>query len=42
MRIKWENESKSQATALRAGQAAGEIGPVIDQLSKDKILRKNE
>jgi len=29
----------SKATALKAGQEAGEIGPVIDQASKDKILR---
>merc|ERR1712232_343424 len=29
----------SKAKALRAGQEAGEIGPVIDEASKDKILR---
>jgi len=28
-----------KASALKAGQGAGEIGPVIDQASKDKILR---
>ncbi|CAD7963782.1 unnamed protein product [Amoebophrya sp. A120] len=28
-----------KASALKAGQETGEIGPVIDQLSKDKILR---
>jgi len=29
----------SKAKALKAGQEKGEIGPVIDQQSKDKILR---
>jgi len=29
----------TKAKALKAGQEAGEIGPVIDQASKDKILR---
>jgi len=29
----------SKAKALKAGQEAGEIGPVIDQASKDKIMR---
>jgi len=29
----------TKAKALKAGQSAGEIGPVIDQASKDKILR---
>jgi len=29
----------AKAKALKAGQEAGEIGPVIDQASKDKILR---
>lgn len=29
----------SKAKALKAGQEKGEIGPVIDQASKDKILR---
>jgi len=29
----------AKAKALKAGQGAGEIGPVIDQLSKDKIMR---
>jgi len=28
-----------KAKALKAGQQAGEIGPVIDQASKDKIMR---
>merc|ERR1712072_1651550 len=28
-----------KARALKAGQAKGEIGPVIDQASKDKIMR---
>jgi len=28
-----------KAAALKAGQEASEIGPVIDQLSKDKIMR---
>merc|ERR1719163_2643440 len=28
-----------KAAALKAGQEKGEIGPVIDQASKDKILR---
>jgi len=29
----------AKAKALKAGQSAGEIGPVIDQASKDKIMR---
>jgi len=29
----------SKAKALKAGQGQGEIGPVIDQASKDKIMR---
>merc|ERR1712217_671105 len=29
----------AKAKALKAGQEAGEIGPVIDQASKDKIMR---
>merc|ERR1719223_1657789 len=29
----------AKAKALNAGQEAGEIGPVIDQASKDKIMR---
>merc|ERR1719240_1014434 len=29
----------SKAKALHPGQAKGEIGPVIDQASKDKIMR---
>merc|ERR1719408_18112 len=29
----------SKAQALKAGQEAGEIGPVIDQASQDKIMR---
>merc|ERR1719453_2976635 len=29
----------AKAKALKPGQQAGEIGPVIDQASKDKIMR---
>jgi len=29
----------AKAKALKAGQEAGEIGPVIDQISKDRILK---